>query len=176
MNSHITRLYEIIQSFRFSLDALEIADRVLDQTLLGSNLSLVSRTGFVSSTSEEAREFIQNARQSLDDSTVMAQWGIFEDFILNYVKDNLDEILEWEPVEFADRLHSLLLQKYSRWRIEEVIDLFELSWGKDLTTRVHETCKYRNWIAHGKKGAPPVLSDAQSTFERLRLAIQGIQE
>jgi hypothetical protein len=112
------------------------------------------------------REEADRGLLDLDDLAVVVLFSVFEALVRQRV---LDEPAEEEPSLRHRALR--LAAAETRQRIAEgsffhVLEPFKDEHA-DLVEEVNQVRRYRNWVAHGRRGEQPLLLDARKAFDRL---------
>jgi hypothetical protein len=65
------------------------------------------------------------------------------------------------PDVLGERMEDLAKKEIERWRVSEIIDIFDFAVDGKTRGRMKQILEYRNWIAHGKN--PNELPSAKTT-------------
>ncbi len=104
----------------------------------------------------------------LDDLAVLVLFSVFE----SMVRSRVSEEVEKEVVE-KGIIHVVLvkatndaIERIENGSFYHVLEPYK-SLDRDLVEQVNQVRKYRNWVAHGKRGASPSTVDPRAAYDRL---------
>jgi hypothetical protein len=103
----------------------------------------------------------------LDDLAVVVLFSVFEAIVRSRVLDEVDA----EAGSIYHRVLRLAVQE-ARQRVEEgsffrVLEPFKDA-HPDLVEEVNQVRRYRNWVAHGRRGKPPEAVVPRTAYDRLQ--------
>ncbi len=139
-------------SYLTTLDCLKIASRSIEK----GEFHLMSKTKFVGSAVDEAKEMIEESRTKADDFVIVSIWAIFERKLLEYVQTEGRRILQEIPNNFNAQVHKKVEDAIEYWKTGDILDLFKTVVSAELIGNAKQVKQYRDWIAHKnpKKGQP----------------------
>ena len=116
-------------------------------------------------------EAVQAAAESslahLDDLAVVVLFSVFESAVRHRTGEEVDK-------EAAGLRHPAMkgIAKEAKERIEvgsffKVLEFYKEGIDPTLVEQVNQVRRYRNWVAHGKRGLPVANVDPDAAFERL---------
>jgi hypothetical protein len=128
---------------------------------------LLSKDGVLRGLShEEVEGEAQQAREPLDDLAVLVLFSVFESIVREAVRDQV--------AEEAEGLRHPALQYAAQEAIGSIEDgsffrVLEPDKGRDasLIEEVNQVRRFRNWVAHGRRGSPQARIDPRSAYDRL---------
>jgi hypothetical protein len=120
-----------------------------------------------SKTSEEARNTLDKAKTELDDLTIVSLFSIFESKLLNHIASIINTISSEPPNAFIKSVAEYAVKNSERWSVNDILDLYKSKINPELIGNIKQIYKYRNWVAHGKKAARPVVLDPNTAYQRL---------
>ncbi len=120
---------------------------------------------FEDSRQEDVKGVLEKSGKQLADLIVLALFAAFERQLRDDILDKSSKLTEIIPLEMGERINKLAQKEIERWRIDEIIDLFDFTVDGDVRGKLKQILQYRNWIAHGRnpQKLPPVPSTAPKT-------------
>lgn len=116
----------------------------------------------------EIQKHAKRVRNDLDDLAVLLLFSVFEADVRSRASDELEKEVATPPRHPALRKAYMDAEeaiKYgSFWRLTE-------AYGEshpDEKELVNQVRRYRNWVAHGRRGAPATNTTPDAAFERLK--------
>jgi hypothetical protein len=103
----------------------------------------------------------------LDDLCVLLLFSVFEALVREQVlKQVKEELPEPQHVHLRHAVESMResLEFGNFFRVLEPFKALDA----DLVEHVNQVRQYRNWVAHGRRGPPPVVIDPRMAYERLQ--------
>jgi hypothetical protein len=82
----------------------------------------------------------------------------------------LSKLREVVPTALGERLEISAKKEIERWRIGEIIDLFDFAVDGNVRGRMKQIVEYRNWVAHGKNPDVPPSSrttEPKTTYDTI---------
>jgi len=128
------------------------------------------RTIFEELKLNDLNPMLKSADNELADLIVLGLFASFERQLRDEILDKSSKLQEIIPRELGERLTILAQREIERWRIGEIIDLFNFTVDGDVRGKLKQILKYRNWIAHGRNpnDLPSVPStDPKTTYETI---------
>lgn len=112
----------------------------------------------------ESSEFVTD---HLNDLAVLVLFSVFEatvrEAVLSNVKPEIEQ-LRHPSLRHAAREACEAIENGSFFR---VVEPFKVGGNADLIEQVNQVRRYRNWVAHGRRGQPPGTVDPQVAYDRL---------
>jgi len=106
--------------------------------------------------------------RELDDLAVLLLFSVFESMVRSRISDEVQKEAEEKEI-----VHVILVKATNDAieRIESgsffhVLESYK-GLNRDLVEQVNQVRKYRNWVAHGKRGASPSIVDPRAAYDRL---------
>ncbi|RMD04330.1 hypothetical protein D9O40_02465 [Clostridium autoethanogenum] len=146
-----------IESQRVTLKILNFAPEVvpLDSSLAEYTLS-------------QAKRILLKAENELNDLTVLSLVSVFEQSLLDHLKDLSKEAIEKEEKTLSKSVLKYALKNSDRWHFRDVLDIFKSVLNTELVGSVKQVYDYRNWVAHGKKETTSITKiDPELAYNRL---------
>ncbi len=117
-------------------------------------------------TAEDITKPAENALENLDDLAIVVLFSVFESRVRNAILQEIDG-------EGPKILHPILSKAfaYARAEVEQgsfftVLESYKPQ-DAELIEEVNQVRRYRNWVAHGKRGVEPASVDPQAAYDRL---------
>lgn len=108
----------------------------------------------------------------LDDLAVLVLFSVFEatvrEAVLAEVKPEVER-LQHPSLRHAAAEACEAIENGSFFR---VLDPFKAGGHAGLIEQVNQVRRYRNWVAHGRRGDPPAAVDPEAAYERLTRFLQ----
>ena len=118
------------------------------------------------------KEQLKRALEEMEDLTVVSLFFLFEKIILSHLEETANYLKAQNMEPFLNQVVKYGLKTPDRWKIEEILDLYKVNIDPNLVGQVKQIFKYRNWIAHGRRGAKPLSIDHRLTYFRLTLFLE----
>ncbi|QTA90254.1 hypothetical protein [Desulfonema magnum] len=147
-----TPLDRIWESYQVMCDCLKIAQR----GVVEKNMRLLNKTGFWSSSEEEARMQIKKGRSDANDYVILSLWAAFERIITEYLLIQGRKILDSPPTEFNQKVYRKIEHEMEYWKPDDILNMFKSVIDSSLIGQAKQIKQYRDWVAHRNisKGAP----------------------
>ena len=171
---------EILSWYKFVSTSLRLArnavksypppDRIYDKTDLG-RAYLESPEQFQQFRSVE----MEQIKQKLDEATILMLYAAFERSLLLHIQNTmLDVFSKYTPSPWIEEIAFLIPEKAERWEIKKLLGLFkkELEENPENLEKIKQLYEYRNWLAHGKKGASPASIRPLEAYHLLSAFLQ----
>jgi hypothetical protein len=160
---YITSIYENYLTVKDSI-------RVTRRSVAKEVSKLHDRTIFEDMKFTEVNQMMESAGKELADLIILALFASFERQLRNEILDKSSKLQEIVPNALGERLNLLAQREIERWRIREIIDLFDFAVDRDIRGKMKQILEYRNWIAHGKN--PDLLpsvrtADPKTVYETI---------
>jgi hypothetical protein len=161
---YITTIYS---NFLAVKDSLTVTRRSIKKKVS----ILHRRTVFEESKSDDVNMMLKAANKEFADLIVLGLFASFERQLRDEILDKSSKLQEIIPRELGERMTTLAQREIERWRIGEIIDLFNFAVDGEVRGKLKQILQYRNWIAHGKNpnDLPSVRStDPKTTYETIQ--------
>ena len=128
----------------------------------------------------EAVQLLEKSATEVDDLTVLALVSFFEQLMLDRISELLEQMTTAQLVSIPEALtdyargNNYEFEKIKRGPFLELLKLFEAEVDRSLLDKVRSSYKYRNWVAHGKRGQKPVAAEPVKTYEALSSFLERI--
>lgn len=111
----------------------------------------------------------------LDDLCVLLLFSVFESTVRAKVLADINA--ELPPLQHPTLLLAIQEAKESieNGSFFRVLEPFKAT-DADLIEQVNQVRRYRNWVAHGRRGLQPAAVDPAAAFDRLQRFVQRINE
>jgi hypothetical protein len=164
----VNPLDSVIDWYRVIKDSQAV---LLHLTKLHPN-AVPSDSLFAGRTLEDAKALLQKASDEVDDLTIVSLVSVFEQTILDYLTDVTKTLQLNQPGPFPLQVLSYGLERSERWYFPDVLDFFKVIVATEIVGQVKQIYQYRNFVAHGKKGAKPVSSDPLTAYKKLSIFLK----
>jgi hypothetical protein len=103
----------------------------------------------------------------LNDFAVLILFSAFESVIRERVRSDVRNARELLDHPLVTRILDESIQDIEQGSIFRVLDVFK---GQDanLVEEVNQVRRYRNWVAHGRRGEPASAVDPEAAYQRLK--------
>jgi hypothetical protein len=113
--------------------------------------------------------------EDLDDLSVLLLFSVFEATVRDRARADVDR--ETASIQHPAVLRAVkdlkeAIENGSFGRVTESYKTIEV----DLTEQVNQVRKYRNWVAHGRRGRPENSVEPRSAIDRLRRYLARLEE
>jgi hypothetical protein len=113
--------------------------------------------------------------EDLDDLAVLLMFSVFEASVRDRAKADVDR--ETASIQHPAVLRAVkdlkdAIENGSFGRVTESYKTMDV----DLTEQVNQVRKFRNWVAHGRRGRPENSVDPDGAIERLRRYLARLEE
>lgn len=115
----------------------------------------------------EATQLLEKSAAEVDDLTVLALVSFFEQAILDHIRSMTEQIKTEQSVFTMRALTDYAFKDIERSRFVELLKLFEADVDRSTLDQTRNLYKYRSWVAHGKRGQKPIITDPVKTYETL---------
>lgn len=139
------------------------------QEVLGRDNRLRERT------SAELEDRANAILDDLDDLAVLVLFSVFEVSVRDRAKADVDR--ETVSIRHPAVLRAVedLKEAIESGSFGRVTDSYKTT-DPDLTTQVNQVRRFRNWVAHGRRGEPENRVDPMSAIDRLRRYLARLEE
>jgi hypothetical protein len=119
----------------------------------------------------ESKKLTEDALATLaqiDDLAVLVLFSVFESQVREHLAGELRKEVREKSVSHSVLLQAVddLIQQVEEGSFFKVLAPFK-PLDHDLVEEVNQVRRYRNWVAHGKRGKKPPAVDPRSAYERL---------
>lgn len=115
---------------------------------------------------EDIEKEAKHAREPLDDLAVLVLFSVFESVVRGIVKDQVaSEAGELQHPALVHAAHEAI-ESIEDGSFFRVLEPFK-SRDAGLVEEVNQVRRYRNWVAHGRRGDPLARIDPRSAYDRL---------
>lgn len=159
-------IIDIYSNYLVVKDSLKVTRRSIKKEVS----ILYNRTIFENSKQDEVNLMLESAAKDLADLIVLGLFATFERQLRAEILNKSSKLQEIIPAELEERINTLAQKEIERWRIGEIIDLFDFLVDENVRGKLKQILQYRNWIAHGKSpnALPSVRSaDPKTTYETI---------
>ncbi|MCE9566127.1 MAG: hypothetical protein K8U57_29245 [Planctomycetes bacterium] len=103
----------------------------------------------------------------LDDLAVLVLFSVFEATVRETVLANIRP--EVEQLRHPSLRHAAeeACEALANGSFFRVLEPFKADGHANLIEQVNQVRRYRNWVAHGRRGDPPATVDPEATYDRL---------
>ncbi|MGP0068267.1 MAG: hypothetical protein ACLQGP_32310 [Isosphaeraceae bacterium] len=118
----------------------------------------------------ESRAIIADTELSLehlDDFAVLILFSAFESLIREQARSDVREARERLIHPLVTRILDEAIQNVEQGSIFRVLDVYK-GQDVDIVEEVNQVRRYRNWVAHGRRGESPFAIDPPTVYERLK--------
>jgi hypothetical protein len=163
--------YEGVRALANDMD--RIGSRYWNEEPYASKLALDGRFRFVESSviAERTRTVLDD----LDDLAVLLMFSVFEAIVRDQALIDVDGSLAPPLHPAVGRAVDDLKQDLRSGSFARVTAAFQ-SLDTDLVEQVNQVRRYRNWVAHGRRGNQPPLVDPARAFDRLSRFLEKMTE
>lgn len=160
----MNKLQEIMQWYKLTIESQRITLKILNSSpeLVPLDSSLAEYR------LSEAKEILLKAENELNDLTVLSLVAVFEQLVIDYLKDLGMETIKKEEEILSKSVLKYALKNSDRWHFKDILDIFKSIISNELVGNVKQVYDYRNWVAHGKKETTSVTKiDPDVAYDRL---------
>jgi hypothetical protein len=122
--------------------------------------------------SETIRELVSSVTNDLDDLVVLLLFSVFESIVRDRTLEEMEQELR-EPPRHPALVKALVDAKdaIEHGSFGRVVETYR-SLDPNLKTLVDQVRKYRNWVAHGRRGDPENNVEPSDALRRLEVFLQ----
>src|SRR5262245_35876056 len=104
----------------------------------------------------------------MDDLAVLVLFSVFESEVRKVLAAEIKKEITEKNVSHSVLLNAVedLISQVEEGSFFEILEPFK-ALDHDLVEEVNQVRKYRNWVAHGKRGKRPPSVDPRSAYDRL---------
>ncbi len=145
-------LKPVWESYLTTIDCLKVSLRSIEK----NEHYLLSKTKFIGSSIDAAKQMINDSRNNADDFVIVSLWAIFERQLIEYIQSEGKKLLQDIPNEFNTKVYIKIERDIEYWKSDDVLDVFKTIVDANLIGNAKQIKKYRDWIAHRNpnKGKP----------------------
>ena len=153
-------------------DCLKIAVRAIE----AESIELLDSTAFIGASKEQARKWIDDARQGAEDLAIVALWAWFERYLIEYAQARAGAVGTASPVAFAEELSGKVGREIEHWRLDDILDLFKSLVEAGQIGIAKQIKDYRDWIAHrNPKHLPAAQTQPRTAYSVLAAIIEAVE-
>jgi hypothetical protein len=114
--------------------------------------------------------------QEMDDLGVLVLFSVFESLVRSRLAEEVELQVDRKGIDNSVLLHAAkeAVERLKGGSFHWVLESFKTV-DKDLVEEVSQVRRYRNWVAHGRRGATPAVVDPKTAHDRLSRFWQLIQ-
>jgi hypothetical protein len=116
------------------------------------------------------------AQRELADLAILSYFATFEQLLLDHFESSTSALVkgETEPLKRRILEGQSQLRKSRETPITIVLDYYKAVVDSDLVGQVKQVYKYRNWVAHGKRGPAPINVTPSDAYSRLQCFLEHL--
>ena len=111
----------------------------------------------------------------LNDFAVLILISAFESVIRERVQSDVGKVRDLLDHPLITRILDEAVQEIEQGSIFRVLDVFKAQ-DANLVEEVNQVRRYRNWVAHGRRGQPPSGVDPEAAYDRLKRFLDQFTE
>lgn len=160
----MNKLEEIMEWYKLTIESQRVTLKILNSSpeLVPLDSSLAEYK------LSEAKKILLKAENELNDLTVLSLVAVFEQLLLDYLKDLGKETIKKEEEILSKSVLKYALKNSDRWHFKDILDIFKSILSNELVGSVKQVYDYRNWVAHGKKETTSITKiDPEVAYDRL---------
>ncbi|RQN12293.1 hypothetical protein EHW71_03490 [Clostridium butyricum] len=160
----MNKLEEIMEWYKLTIESQRVTLKILNSSpeLVPLDSSLAEYK------LSEAKKILLKAENELNDLTVLSLVAVFEQLVLDYLKDLGKETIKKEEEILSKSVLKYALKNSDRWHFKDILDIFKSILSNELVGSVKQVYDYRNWVAHGKKETTSITKiDPEVAYDRL---------
>ena len=172
-------LDKVLESYYFTLDALSVTDRIVDESIANPSVAtFLSRTQYAQSSRDAATVELLRCFDLWEDYVILALWAEFERALIRFISirfpyappTNDTQVLR----ERMSKTHDKFLE---RAFIDDKINIFQKLVPVSLLSITHQIKEYRNWVAHQNQNKPrPQKVDAETAYLTLTDFLEEMEQ
>lgn len=151
---------------------MKIARRAVE----AESVELLDSTAFIGESKEEARKWIDDARQGAEDLAIVGLWAWFERYLIDYAQTKAGTLGTARPIAFGEELSAKVGKEIEHWRLDDILDLFKSLVNPDQIGIAKQIKDYRDWIAHRNPNRPKPAQTEPRTANSVLAAIIDVIE
>lgn len=162
------------QTYKITRDSLKVLNRVVDS----GEESFLHDTAFPGLTPKEFKTWYMRSFSDLDDYIILTLFALFEQILVDYLKQKSHKILEETPKEISKNLYDKISQKMQFWQQIERFKILKGFIDTKLIENLIQVKEYRDWIAHKnpRKKPPAKPISPESVYDSFKSVIEQIQK
>jgi len=117
----------------------------------------------------QLEEQSQFTLEQMDDLAVLVLFSLFEFQVRDRVASEIKSEVSQKSVTNTVLLHAVedLIHQVEEGSFFKLLEPFKKSIDSDLVEKVNQVRRYRNWVAHGRRGDQPPSVDPATAYSRL---------
>ena len=159
----MTPLDAVWEWYEYARDSIGLAAHQVECDPYGIPRSLI----FAAAVDEPPLEGLSRAQAELDDLTVLALFAVFEQAVLERLLRASASVKGRATTGLEAALSARAFRGLDRWPLEGVLDVCKAAVDAAVVGLVKQVKGYRDWVAHGKRGAPDARIDPRAAYDRL---------
>jgi len=158
-------LDQIYRNYTLLIDSIKITKRSISKKYN----DLHQRTSIANEPIDSVTASLVTAQADLDDLMILALYSFFEKSLREFVILKFSTYNSTLNSQIVQNMNELSKREIDRWKMSELIDIFNPVLDPRKLGNIKQINEYRNWIAHGKKGdaVPSATIDPKSAFDLL---------
>jgi hypothetical protein len=116
------------------------------------------------------------ARQPLDDLAILVLFSVFESIVREAVFDQAKPDLDRLKHPAMKKAGQDALEAIEEGSFYRVLEPYKSEGHANLIEQINQIRRYRNWVAHGRRGKPDTGVNPRMVFDRLRQFLDLIQQ
>ena len=123
---------------------------------------------------QEVLAGIGASREELENFALLSLWAMFEEVINDWLLRRVRWVRSGENLD--PRLQAGLARQVTHWRTAEKIEALAMLLGEETARDLQTVRKWRDWVAHRKRGARPTAVDfetAQALFDAVLTQLEA---
>jgi hypothetical protein len=118
---------------------------------------------------------VETTLADLDDLGVLLLFSVFEAIVRDRAKLDVKQSLPQHLHPAVDHAIEGLIWDIENGSFGKVTDAYK-GMDADLVEEVKQVRRYRNWVAHGRRGSRPSVNKPRSAYERLKRFLERMAE
>ncbi len=158
-------LDQIYKNYTLIKDSIKITKR----SVFKNYNDLYQKTSIANERIDSVTSSLDSAQADLDDLMILALYSYFEKSLREFVIQKFSTYNSTLDSQIVENMNELSKKEIDRWKMNELIDLFNPVLDPRKLGDIKQINKYRNWIAHGKKidNPPSATVDPKRAFDLL---------
>jgi hypothetical protein len=112
-------------------------------------------------------EDVEFCLEHLDDFAILILFSAFESIIREQARSEVRSARDRLPHPLVTRILDEAVEDIEQGSIFRVLDVYK-GQAVDLVEQVNQVRRYRNWVAHGRRGVKPSSVEPSTAYERLK--------
>ncbi len=163
------------RAYGITRDSYGVVRRSISLTASQRALTLQGSRFALAADDQEIFDSLDAAQGELDDQTVMFLYATFEATLRDHIiaQGPLLAAAARPGIQFGPNLEAWFTEICKDTRMDKVVVLFESWAGATAVAQAGSIRKYRQWLAHGKRGAGPPSVTPQFAYNSLTSFLQS---